>query len=301
MNKGTLVKSLGLSVFAAIITMPAHATDARMSALSGNVGIEDDTDFATYASETGEVDGNAWMNYDGALTGAMAWDGNAVSINMNDGATMGWSNSSGDTGYSASLGYNNETEGIALGGSYSTADRSDGLANMAFGGGLTMVDDDIGVNLGASSRTLTDDAVTAWGAGLGYSATGINVGGNYVMGHRFGDSAAFTYGPGVGIDMPDGGDMAIDLNLVQANMASEFMFNDWFGLRGSVTGTLALEDLTGDMTPSMNVGSAFGAALSSDAAAIDLMVDPAQILGGPYFLTGNASGAAAYMSIRVAI
>jgi hypothetical protein len=301
MNKGTLIKSLGLSIFAAIVTLPAHATDARMSALSGNVGIEDDTDFTTYASETGEVGGNAWMNYAGALTGAVAWDGNAVSINDDNGATMGWYSSSGDTGYSASLGYDNETEVIALGGSWSTADRSDGLANMAFGGGLTMDDDDIGVKFGASSRTLTDDAVTAWRAVLDYSDTGIEVDGNYVMGHRFGDSAAFTYGPGVVVDMPDGGDMAINLELVQANMASEFMFNDWFGLRGSVTGTLALENLTGEMTTSMNVDSAFGATLSSDAAAIDLKVDPAQILGGPYFLTGNASGAAAYMSIRVAI
>jgi hypothetical protein len=301
MNKGTLIKSLGLSIFAAIVTLPAHATDARIDALSGNVGIEDDTDFTTYASETGEVGGNAWMNYDGALTGAVAWDGNAVSINDDNGATMGWYSSSGDTGYSASLGYDNETEVIALGGSWSTADRSDGLANMAFGGGLTMDDDDIGVKFGASSRTLTDDAVTAWRAVLDYSDTGIEVDGNYVMGHRFGDSAAFTYGPGVVVDMPDGGDMAINLELVEANMASEFMFNDWFGLRGSVTGTLALENLTGEMTTSMNVDSAFGATLSSDAAAIDLKVDPAQILGGPYFLTGNASGAAAYMSIRVAI
>lgn len=301
MNTGTLVRSLGLSIFAAIITLPAHATDARMSAMSNNVGITDDTDFTRYASEAGEVGGHAWMNYAGGLTGAMAWDGNAVSIDMSNGATMGFYNSNGDSGYSASLGYDNATEGIALGGSWATADRSDGLSNMAIGGGLTMVDDSIGLNVGVNSRTLTDDSVTAWGGGLGYSDAGINVGGNYRMGHRFGDSAAFTYGPGVAIDMPDGGDMAVNLHLLAANMASEFMFNDWFGLRGSVTGTLGLDDLTGDMTPSMNVGSAFGAALSSDSAVIDLMVDPAQIMGGPYFLTGNASGAAAYMSIRVAI
>ena len=78
-------------------------------------------------------------------------------------------------------------------------------------------------------------------------------------------------GPAVGVMVPDGGDMVLDLDLANVNLAGEFMFNEWFGLRGSVTAGLGLEGLTGgdDMHLSATGASGFGAAFVADGATID--------------------------------
>jgi hypothetical protein len=108
-------------------------------------------------------------------------------------------------------------------------------------------------------------------------------------------------GSGLGVDMPDGGDMAIGLNLLDVNLAGEFMFNDWFGLRGSVTSSMSLDNLTDEMELGINMGSGFGASLVSEAGVIDLVIDPSQVLGGPFFLTGNTAGPAIALSARFSI
>jgi hypothetical protein len=158
----------------------------------------------------------------------------------------------------------------------------------------------MGVSAGAVSRSLTDDEETAWGAGVDYNDGSIALGGNYDMGVRFGtdtSNAALTYGAGLSVDMPDGGDMAASLSIGNLNLAGEFMFNDWVGIRGSVTSGLSY-DVTGDGGLSGGGGSMFGATFHSDGADIDLLVSPDQLTGGPYFLTGNAMGSVAVMSAR---
>jgi len=275
----------------------AFATDARTSALSDNVGITDDTDFMTYASRTDDVGDNAWLNYGGALSGAASWDGHALTVSGAEGAAaFGWYNGKGDSGYSAGIGLDEATNTLSLGGSYSMSDGDD---DMAFGGSIDKGEEDIGIALGVSSRSFEDGGVTAWGAGLGYSGD-IDIAGNYAMGTNLGDGGALTIGPAVGVTMPEEGDMALDLDLANVNLAGEFMFNDWFGLRGSVTAGVGLEGLTGggDMYLSATGASGFGAAFAADGANIDITVDPSAVLAGPYFLTGNVSGHAVTMSAR---
>jgi len=304
MYKGMYTRVLALTVLGSVLAAPANATDSRVTALSGNVGITDDTDFTRFASETGQMGDHAWLNYDGlTLGGAMSWGSNAVMLNQGaNGAAIGYYNSSGDTGYNASFAYDGNTEGMTFGGGYAMADRSDGLGNMAFGGQVMLVDDSLGIMANAISRTLTDDSVTSWGGSAAYSDAGIGLGGGYQWyGARFGDASAITMGSGLGVDLPDGGDMAIGLNLLDVNLAGEFMFNDWFGLRGSVTTSMVLDNLTDEMELGVNMGSGFGASLVSEAGVIDLVIDPSQVLGGPFFLTGNTAGPAIALSARFSI
>jgi len=154
----------------------------------------------------------------------------------------------------------------------------------------------------AYSRTLTDDSVTAWGAFINTDTANHNVNALYYTGYRFSDSVALTMGPGVDIMVPEEGDMTIGLTLADLNLAGEFMFNDWIGMRGSVTGSVGLDNLTGgnegEMAVVSGVGAGFGATFASDNGSIDINIDPSQVLGGPYFLTGNPMGTAANMSIR---
>jgi hypothetical protein len=181
MYKGMYTRVLALTVLGSVLAAPANATDSRVTALSGNVGITDDTDFTRFASETGQMGDHAWLNYDGlTLGGAMSWGSNAVMLNQGaNGAAIGYYNSSGDTGYNASFAYDGNTEGMTFGGGYAMADRSDGLGNMAFGGQVMLVDDSLGIMANAISRTLTDDSVTSWGASAAYSDAGIGLGGGY--------------------------------------------------------------------------------------------------------------------------
>lgn len=299
MQKFTLIALL-------LSSSSAFATSSRTAALSGNGGITDDTDFMTYASRTDESD-SVWLDYSGALSGAGAWGGSAVTIAGGDGVLgVGWYNDGGDTGYSASLGLNEADHSLAVGGSYSM---TDGGSDMAVGGGVVSGEDAAGdstlsVAVGVSSRDLTDDAATLWGAGLTYDDVGIGLGGSYAMGNRFGadnSTGAFTYGPSLGVDMPSEGDMALDLNLVDMNLGGEFAITDWFGLRGSVTASIGLEEVAtdADMYVSAGAGSAFGAGFSADGCNIDVTVDPANLLGMPHFLTGvESDGFAAMMSAR---
>ena len=277
----------------------AFATDTRAAALSNNAGLADDTDYEIFASQADEVGENVWLDYDGAtLSGAFAFDGKVVSIDQGATATsFGWVNSSGDTGYSASLEVA-ETDVMALGGSYSM---SDGDRDMAFGGGLSLDGDVIGVGAGFYSRELSSEDVTAYGGGVTYLDGSIGAAGSYLMGWVRGadaSNAALTVGPGLSVWMPDGGDMVLSLSLLSANLAGEFMFNDWLGIRGSVTGGLDVVDLTGDLSMASTLGAAMGGTFHCDAGDIDILIDPGQLLGGPFFLTGAGTGAALALSAR---
>ncbi len=76
MYSSLIRKSLALTVVLSATAASAFATNARTEALSGSLGIEDDTDFATFASETGEAGDNVWLN--SGETGAVSWDGKVL-------------------------------------------------------------------------------------------------------------------------------------------------------------------------------------------------------------------------------
>jgi hypothetical protein len=285
-----------------LISATAGATETRINALGNNLGMADDTDFQMFANTTGDAGDSVTLNVMGdTLTGAMMFGANAITVREGQfGSHLGWHHSSGDSGYSVGLDMG-DTENFGLNGSYSMA-RGD--ANMAFGGGLTMAGDDLGINAGVMSRALSDSNVTAWGAGVGMDGGNIDIGGMYAMGWVMGgdaSNAALTVGPAINVAMPDGGDMRIDMSLVAANLAGEFMFNDWIGIRGGVVGALNLADATGDLGVSTDMGATLGGTFHSDAGDLDVMYAPAQLLGGPHFITGAGTGQAVSLSARFAI
>jgi hypothetical protein len=296
MHSSLIRKGLVLTVVLSAGAGSAFATSSRVDALSGNVGMLDDTDFQTFASETDEAGANVWLNNNGgAISGAVSWDGTAVAVDASgDSFSATWYNADGDTGYSAGV----ATDGsdVALSGSYSTADGDD---NRAFFGGLSMVGDVMGVSAGGTCRTLTDDAVTQYGGLVTYNDDVVGAQAVYNTGARFGtdsSSAALTYGAGLNVSDATG-DMGLSVSVGNLSLAGEFMFNDWVGIRGSVT-TGASYDVLGDGGLSGSSGSAFGATFHAEGADIDLVVAPEQLTGGPYFLTGNAVGSIATMSAR---
>ena len=177
--------------------------------------------------------GYAWLDYDGlTLGGAMSWGSNAIRLNQGaNGAAIGWYNSAAIRA-TAPRSHRRQHRRhdpwwrVCDGGSFRRSEQH-GLWWW-----LMLVDDSVGIMANAISRTLTDDSVTSWGASAAYSDAGIGLGGYRWYGARFGDASAIAMGSGLGVDMPDGGDMALGLNLLNVNLAGEFMFNDWFGLRG---------------------------------------------------------------------
>jgi hypothetical protein len=285
-----------------LISATAGATETRTNALGNNLGMADDTDYQMFANTTGDAGDSVTLDVNGeVLTGAMMFGANALTIGEGQfGSHLGWHHSSGDSGYSVGLDMGS-TESFALDGSYSMA-RGD--SNMAIGGALSMNGDDMGINAGVMSRELSDSDVTAWGAGVSMDGGNIDAGGMYAMGWVMGgdaSNAALTVGPAINVAMPDGGDMRIDMSLVAANLAGEFMFNDWIGIRGGVVGALNLADATGDLGVSTDMGATLGGTFHSDAGDLDVMYAPAQLLGGPHFITGAGTGAALSLSARFAI
>ena len=90
--------------------------------------------------------------------------------------------------------------------------------------------------------------------------------------------------------------MAVELSLVNVNLAGEFALNDWFGLRGSVASGLDVVDLTGDLdVMGQAISPAFGASVDFEGADLDFVIDPASVMNGPYFLTGAGSDSFAMM------
>lgn len=285
-----------------LISATAGATETRTNALGNNLGMADDTDYQMFANTTGDAGDSVTLDVNGeVLTGAMMFGSNALTIQEGQfGSHLGWHHSSGDSGYSVGLDMGS-TESFALDGSYSMA-RGD--SNMAFGGALSMNGDDMGIDAGIMSRKLSDSDVTAWGAGVSMDGGNINIGGMYAMGWVMGgdaSNAALTVGPALNVGMPDGGDMRIDMSLLAANLAGEFMFNDWIGIRGGVVGALNVADATGDLGVSTDMGATLGGTFHSDAGDLDLMYAPTQLLGGPHFITGAGTGAAVSLSARFAI
>ena len=290
----------------ALLSSSAFATDARVAAHQGNAAITDDTDYQSYYARTDNGKDNITFDAAGTgLAGAYRADGMALTMDANEGGTgtaFGIYSADGDTGWGLGADIAG-LEAITIGGGYGMADGKD---DMAFFGSLSMVGDAIGLGAGVRSRALSDDDVTVWGAGVDYSDVGIDLGANYGMGWRYKTDRSrggLTVGPALGVSMPDGGDMAIDLTLADVNLAGEFSLNDWFGLRGSVASGLAVVDPTGDLDiAGKAISPAFGASIDFEGADLDFVVDPTSVMNGPYFLTGATSGTfAAMMSARFEI
>lgn len=296
------MKTLTITALA-LLSSSAFATDARVAAHQGNAAITDDTDYQSYYARTDNGKDSIWFDSAGAgLSGAYRNAGAAVTMDANadgSGTAFGIFSADGDAGWGIGADIAG-LEAITIGGGYGM---SDGKDDMAFYGNLSMIGDAIGLGAGVRSRALTDDDVTVWGAGLDYSDAGIGIGANYGMGWRYKTDRSrggLTVGPAVGVDMPDGGDMAIDLSLVDVNLAGEFALNDWFGLRGSVASGVAVVDMMGDLdVAGKALSPAFGASIDFEGADLDFVIDPTSVMNGPYFLTGAGSeGFAAMMSAR---
>ena len=300
------MKKLSLAALA-LYSTSAMATDARVAAHQENAGMRDSVDYRTYLSKTDDGPDSVFFDLDnngtGVLSGAYKAGGTSLTLAQNatgDATEVGFYSADGDSGYGVGLEVIN-MEGFSLGGGYGT---TSGDTDMSYGGQLSKAGDDIGVSLGVVSRELTKSDVKTWSVGLTHGEAGQNIAANYGMGWRYaGDrsKAAVTVGPNAGITMPSEGDMAIDLSLVSANIAGEFALNDWFGLRGSVVSDMMVVVPTGDAefdVGTSGVSAMFGASLDFEGADIDLVIDPNNVMNGPYFLTGAASAPAAMMSAR---
>jgi len=297
------MKKLSLAAIA-LFSTSALATDARTAAHQSNAGMSDDTDYRSYFSRTDNAKKDSvWFDLDntgtGVLSGAYRADGRSLTLAQGEGATdIGYYAADGDTGYAVGLELV-DMETFTLGGGYG---KSSGDNDMAFYGSLGKTADAMAITAGVRSRDLTKSDVTVWGAQVDNNDLGNTLSGAYGMGMRFKtdrSKAAVTVGPSLGVAMPEGGDMAIDLHLADVNIAGEFALNDWFGLRGSVVSGLAVVDPTGELDlMTTGVSPAFGASLDFEGADIDLVIDPNSVMNGPYFLTGAASAPAIQMSAR---
>lgn len=277
----------------------AFATSTRVASHQGNLGLADDTDYTLLSSLTDDAGNNAWFDYDGTnLAGAATFDGNGVSFAQGDDrVNFSWNHADGDTGYRVDAGIAS-TEALSIGGAYGM---SSGGTDSDMGASIDMNGDAMGFGAHYWARTLTDSDVTAYGVMADYSDVGTNVNGGYFMGSVWGgdaSKAALTYGPTLGVALPDGGDMALEVSLVEANLAGEVTVKDWIGVRGSVAASLDLVDPTGELDVATSMSTGFGASINTESVNIDLMVSPDAILGGPHFLTGAGTGPAAAFSAR---
>jgi len=308
------MKNLSIAALA-LMSTSAFATDARVAAHQGNAGLSDDTAYRTYFSRTDNGKDSMWFDLSnmpgdetgagagsGILSGAYKADGRSMTLAQSAaGSTaIGYYAADGDTGYAVTLDVTSK-DAINIGGGYGM---TNGDTDMAFGGNIAKTEDGQNVTASVASRTLTKKEVTAWGADLGYVDKGVNIDARYAMGWRFKtdrSKASVTLGPNANIFKPEEGDMSIGLTLAEFNIAGEFALNDWFGLRGSVVSGLDAVVPTGDEkfdVMTTGVSPMFGASLDFEGADIDLVIDPNNVMNGPYFLSGASSAPAMMMSAR---
>jgi hypothetical protein len=310
---------ISIGVLALLSSSVAVATPARVASLAGAQGFTDDTDFMVYPTEASQVGQSAWFHYDGDYTGAMTWDDNAVVAGLGgNGWDMSWTNSQDSTAYSVNASYlvndDVEGEGFTLGGAWGTADRSDGLANLAVGGnlGIATIGDDTAIDVaaGASSRTLGEADFSTWAAGLGYASVGdassLNLAGQYFMGPRMGDDqASATLGIGaqawVNADLGDDGSTQIWASLPSSTIAGEFAFNDWLMIRGAVVAAILVSHDGDEVDTATLVSGSAGLGISGERGGLDLTINPDWALAGPHILTGTPADMVGVITARFEI
>lgn len=302
---------------------PAYATDARMSALSGNAGFIDDTDFFLYPSALGDLPARATLNYDaGAFDGGFTLDdGRALWFQRHNptGAETGfralYGKADGGTGYL--LRASQDAGVFSVGGAWSNGPGRGTPKNLAVDGDIRLINqitgDDLkfGLNVGITSRNLEARKLTLWRAGLDAdtNAETVTLSGAYTVGPRFAtDNARLALQVGPALDIVAGigdnnADPLIGINIPVANFAGEYQLREWFRLRGSVTSTwrgdTSTDDLVDNMTWSNVVGGAFGVGFSHQNAQFDMSVNPAWVLAGPHVLSGVGNPMFAVLSARV--
>jgi len=316
-----MYRSLLLTAALLGLASPAHATNARMTALSNNAGFIDDTDIFLYPSTLSDLPARATLNYDaGAFDGGFTLDdGRALWFQRHDptGAETGfralYGKASGSTGYL--LRASQDAGTLTLGGAWSNGPGRGTPKNLAVDGDLRIIgnltsDMDFGLNAAVTSRTLEQRRMTLWSAGIDIDTAAelAQISGAYTLGPRFSvDDArlALQVGPAANITVDTGGSADTIVNIVvpYANFAGEYRLREWFKLRGSVTSAWVGDTDTGDIANNMTWGNAVGGALgvgfSHNNAQFDMSVNPAWALGGPYLLSGAAAPMFGVLSARV--
>ena len=299
----------------------ALATDARVGAFGGNLGLTDDTDYRRFYSLTDNGRDSMWFDVTGAedgdkgqkqgkvgpapetLSAAYKADGRSLRLQQNSVGTtdIHYFAADGNSGYGIMLRAINKNE-VTIGGGYGV---TNGDTNLAFGGDFTAGVESTNASAFVRSRTLTKRQITAWSAGVGYVDKGVRVLTSYDLGWRFKtdrSNAAVTLGPRIKVMKPEESEADIDFSLADFNIAGEFSLTDWLGLRGSVGTALNAELPVGDEEFEMKttrVRPAFGASLDFDGCDVDFMFDPVGLMNGDEFWTGQSNGRyGAMMSAR---
>lgn len=320
-----MFRSLSIIAGALLLSSTAHATNARVTALSNNAGFIDDTDFFLYPSALNDLPARASINYDagafdGGFTlddGRMLWFQRHNPTGAETGFRAVYGQANGDTGYLIRAAHN--PGDFSIGGAWSNGPGRGALQNMAVDGDLHLLNKLVGdgsdmkvaFNIGLRNRTLDSDRLTLWGANLAIdtSAETVNLGGGYTAGPRFAVAdgrLALQVGPTIdlGLSIADGDQpQSIDLTVPVANFAGEYILRDWFRLRGSLIagwqGATDTDDPLNNLTWSTGVGGALGVGFSHNDAQFDLSINPAWALNGPYLLSGSSSPMFGVLSARV--
>ena len=218
------MKHLSITALA-LFSTSAFATNARVGAHQGNVGISDDVDYRTYYSRTDNGKDSIWFDLAGAAPvveeaedeghadhgGEDAEEGaeEAVEVEADaeaaaaSGSTLaaaykadGRSVTLEQSNYGTAVGYYaaNGDSGYGIELDVLSKDvfslgggygMTNGKTDIAFGGTLGKGADSIDVLFNVNSRTLKKKEVSAWGAELSMIDKAIEASGSYRMGWRF--------------------------------------------------------------------------------------------------------------------
>ncbi|MFT4975203.1 MAG: hypothetical protein ACI8S6_001090 [Myxococcota bacterium] len=318
MNRILLTAVAGL-----LLTNAAHATDARMTALSNNAGFIDDTDIFLYPSVLADLPAQATLNYDaGAFDGGFALDDGRMlwfqrhePTGAEEGFRVLYGKAEGETGYQIRAAQSDGT--FSVGGAWSNGPGRGSPQNLAIDGDVRLINqitgDDLkfGLNAAITGRNLQPNKLTLWTAGIDVD-TNVETAtlfGAYTFGPRFStDTArlALQVGPALNVVAGIGdnnADPTIAITIPYANFAGEYQLREWFRLRGSVTsswtGMTDTSDALDNLVWGNVVGGSLGVGFSHDIAQFDMSINPAWALGGPYLLSGAANPMFGVLSARV--
>ncbi len=305
---------------------PAHATEARIQALSGNPAFIDDTDVLLYPSTVGAVDSAASLNYSTGINAGATWGGSHMLWMGTDsmppaavgpGATtpfaMVYGSGDGSTGWLARTSW--QQGAWTVGGAWGRGGQSRLTENLTAGGDLHIMDSgkdspDIGVDLYGRGRKLEEGRFFSWNAQLSVFPDVKNeVTGGLLLGPRWKNKAlraALGLGTNVRITNTSAATAGF-LDVPAANLATEYVLRDWWVLRGSATvgWNLGANDLGDfDKTKQWSARSAGVLGMGfkhEDTARLDLSVAPGWAVQGPNLLSGTSTPMFYTVSGRVKI
>ncbi|MEL6348696.1 MAG: hypothetical protein AAFV53_36670 [Myxococcota bacterium] len=316
----------------------AYATPARIAALSNNGGFIDDTDFFRYPSALKAQPSRAALNYGGAFDGGLILDGDTkqafflqrhsvggalpdLSLGGVGGFQALYGRASGSSGFLIRAAQNPNTPAFSIGGAWSNGPGKGNVQNLAIDGDLVIFnnlvdedqDNDLGIRLGVTGRTLTSDRLTVWNAR--FSLDTLNeqavLHGGYTLGPRFRNDdvrIAMQLGPVLNVIIPVGDNNAapgLGFDIPFGNFAGEYLLREWFVIRGSLTAAWAAtvsnleEDAIDNLSFGPRLGGAFGVGFKHKQAQFDMTVNPTWVQNGPHVLSGVSNPMFAVLSARV--